>query len=61
GPPPDFGGAPGNLRADYVLPSKKLKIQDSGVFWPLTADPLFVLVGASDHRLVWVDVKVKHT
>jgi hypothetical protein len=60
-PPPPFGGAPGNLRADYVLPSKALQIRDAGVFWPLADDPLFALVGTfpfpgSDHRLVWVDV-----
>ena len=52
---------PGNLRADYVLPSKNLRISDAGVFWPLENDPLFPLVGtfpfpSSDHRLVWVDV-----
>jgi hypothetical protein len=63
GPPPDFGGAPGNLRADYVLPRKQLRIDDAGVFWPLSGDPLFPLVGtfpfpSSDHRLVWVDVRV---
>ncbi|HEX6324959.1 MAG TPA: endonuclease/exonuclease/phosphatase family protein [Jiangellaceae bacterium] len=55
--------APGNLRADYVLPSKNLRIKDAGVFWPTTDDPLFGLVGtfpfpSSDHRLVWVDLKV---
>jgi hypothetical protein len=60
-PPPPFGGAPGNLRADYVLPSKSLQIRDAGVFWPIAGDPLFGLVGtfpfpSSDHRLVWVDV-----
>ncbi len=63
-PPPPFGGAPGNLRADYVLPRKNLRITDAGVFWPLETDPLFPLVGVfmpggfpgSDHRLVWVDV-----
>ena len=58
----DFAdGAPGNLRADYVLPRKTLQIVDAGVFWPLAADPLFRLVGTfpfptSDHRLVWIDV-----
>jgi hypothetical protein len=62
-PPPPFGGAPGNLRADYVLPRKQLRIIDAGVFWPLSTDPLFSLVGtfpfpSSDHRLVWVDVTV---
>jgi hypothetical protein len=54
---------PGNLRADYVLPSKNLRILDGTVFWPLSTDPLFRLVGTfpfptSDHRLVWVDVRV---
>ena len=51
---------PGNLRADYVLPSYNIRNVDSGVFWPLMSDPLFRLVGVfpfptSDHRLVWVD------
>ena len=55
--------SPGNLRADYVLPRKNLRIVDAGVFWPLSDDPLFPLVGtfpfpSSDHRLVWVDVWV---
>ena len=60
----DFSdSAPGNLRADYVLPRKNLQIQDAGVFWPLSSDPLFSLVGtfpfpSSDHRLVWIDVRV---
>lgn len=67
----DFAdGAPGNLRADYVLPSTTgLELVDAGVFWPLNTDPLFPLVGtfspalpggfpSSDHRLVWVDVAV---
>jgi hypothetical protein len=36
---------PGNLRADYVLPSKTIKIEGSGVFWPLRSDPLFRLTG----------------
>ena len=62
-PPSPFGNAPGNLRADYVLPRKSLKILDAGVFWPASDDPLFPLVGtfpfpSSDHRLVWVDLKV---
>jgi 3-phytase/alkaline phosphatase D len=58
-----FGG-PGNLRADYVLPRKQLQITAAGVFWPTTDDPLFRLTGggfpvvSSDHRLVWVDVRV---
>ena len=56
----DFGDvAPGNLRADYVLPRMGMKIMDSGVFWPTTDDPLSSLVTASDHRLVWVTLRVK--
>jgi hypothetical protein len=60
----DFAdGAPGNLRADYVLPSERLAVKSSGVYWLTSSDPLFTrLVGtfpfpASDHRLVWVDVR----
>ena len=54
---------PGNLRVDYVLPSRPLRILDAAVFWPRADDPLFRLVGdfpfpSSDHRLVWVDVAV---
>ena len=60
--PPCSG--PGNLRADYVLPRKSLKIIDAAVFWPFPPDPLVRLTGAgfpvpsSDHRLVWVDVRI---
>jgi hypothetical protein len=59
----DFAEPPGNLRVDYVLPRKSLRIVGSGVFWPTTDDPLFRLVGVfpfptSDHKLVWVDVRV---
>ena len=69
----DFNdAAPGNLRADYVLPHRALRLLDARVFWPLQADPLFRLTGVfqsnpwgpvggfptSDHRLVWLDVMV---
>lgn len=48
---------PGNLRVDYVLPAKGLRVLDSGVLWPLPDSDLGKLVGlASDHRLVWVDL-----
>ena len=58
---------PGNLRADYVLPGGRLDARDAGVFWLESGDPLFArLVGtfpfpASDHRLVWVDVRLPAT
>ena len=62
--------APGNLRADYVLPRRNIRIAESAVFWPVQADPLFRLTGVfdrtnwgeasdfptSDHRLVWADL-----
>ena len=63
----DAAGASGNLRADYVLPSTRLRVLDAAVFWPEQADPLSRLTGtfdpaftngfpSSDHRLVRVDV-----
>jgi len=61
---------PGNLRVDYVLPSKGTKVVGSGIFWPVDADPLYRLTGdydpsrwpftgvpTSDHRQVWVDLR----
>ncbi len=61
----DFAEPPGNLRVDYVLPSKSLRILDAAVFWPVSSDPLSRLTGtfpfpSSDHRLVWVDVRLPH-
>jgi hypothetical protein len=55
--------APGNLRADYVLPSRGLKVRGSGIFWPVPSDPLSRLTGefpfpSSDHRAVWVDLRL---
>lgn len=63
---------PGNLRADYVLPSQDLPILNSQVFWPSNTDPTFGIVGtfnpalpggypSSDHRAVLVDVQVGST
>lgn len=60
----DFSdSAPGNLRVDYVLPSKQLRVVDGAVFWPAEGEPHFELTGtfpfpSSDHRLVWIDVMV---
>jgi hypothetical protein len=61
----DFGeGAfgPGNLRVDYVLPSRNLRIASAGIFWPALGEDHFDLTGegfpaiSSDHRLTWVDL-----
>ncbi|MFO0826671.1 MAG: endonuclease/exonuclease/phosphatase family protein [Phycisphaerales bacterium] len=54
---------PGNLRADYVLPSWTIPHVGGGIFWPTTTDPLFYLTGvfpfpSSDHRLVWADLAI---
>lgn len=64
--------APGNLRADYVLPSRQIKVTGTAVFWPVRANPLSRLTGVfdsanwgavggfptSDHRLVWADLEL---
>jgi hypothetical protein len=53
----DFNdNAPGNLRADYVLPSRNTRPVRAAVYWP--TDELARLNDASDHHLVWVDVLV---
>ena len=46
---------PGNLRVDYVLPSKDWHVSASGVYWPDDAAAQKV-EQASRHRLVWVDL-----
>jgi len=54
--------AAGNLRVDYLLPSKGITVCGGGVFWPAQADPAASLVWgdrpppSSDHRLVWLDI-----
>jgi 3-phytase len=54
----DFGRV-GHLRVDYVLPSKNLATVAAGVFWPASDEAGHALVRASDHRLVWLDVRGK--
>lgn len=53
---------PGNLRADYVLPSPHLKVRGGGVFWPTSTSSLARLtwgdpLPSSDHHLVWLDLR----
>lgn len=57
GPTADWNEpTPGDLRVDYILPSRSVTVRDAGVLWP-TAGPLAeVVAAASDHRLVWVDI-----
>lgn len=44
-----------SMRVDYVVPTRSLEVVQAGVFWPAEGDPLNE---ASDHRLVWVDVRL---
>jgi len=47
----------GNLRVDYALPSRTLRVRGSGVVWPAPAEAGRAAVeGPSDHHLVWVDL-----
>jgi endonuclease/exonuclease/phosphatase family metal-dependent hydrolase len=54
--------AAGNLRVDYLLPSRDFGICGGGVYWPRRDEPEARLVWgdrpapSSDHRLVWLDV-----
>jgi endonuclease/exonuclease/phosphatase family metal-dependent hydrolase len=53
----DFGPNAGTMRLDYVLPSRDLSIVDGGVYWPAPGAPGAAIAGASDHRLVWLDLR----
>lgn len=52
-----FGPRTGNLRVDYVLPSQGFEVTGSGVFWPAAGDTGAEWIGASDHRMVWLDLR----
>lgn len=47
----------GNIRADYLLPSRNLKVIDGGVVWPAPGEPGAEAVKATDHRMVWIDIQ----
>ena len=49
----------GNLRLDYVLPSRGLDIAGCGVFWPSSHTAEHALLAPFDHRLVWLDLNWK--
>ena len=48
----------GNLRIDYLLPSKSLKIVGCGVYWPAKEQAGHDLISVSDHRLIWLDIEL---
>ncbi|MEJ2402316.1 MAG: endonuclease/exonuclease/phosphatase family protein [Xanthomonadales bacterium] len=50
--------ATGNLRLDYVLPAAGLEVTGCGVFWPPPGAPGQAASAVSDHRLVWLDIRL---
>jgi hypothetical protein len=48
----------GNLRLDYVLPSRNLTVSGCGVHWPASNEDGHRQARASDHRLVWLDISL---
>ncbi|MFR9720183.1 endonuclease/exonuclease/phosphatase family protein [Aeromonas diversa] len=71
-PTPERITSSSGLQLDHVLPSANLEASAAGVFWPSSSQSGYHLVYgefdgkpdiakkvSSDHRLVWVDLKVK--
>lgn len=57
GPTADWAEpTPGDLRVDYVLPSRSVRVLDAGILWPTEGALAETVAEASDHRLVWVDI-----
>lgn len=54
----NFNPRTGNLRVDYVLPSVDFEVIDSGVHWPTPDEDVLGATEASDHHLVWVDLRL---
>ena len=52
----DFGPKVGNLRLDYVLPSRMFVVVNDGVFWPAPGEVGADWIDASDHHMVYVDL-----
>jgi len=53
----NFSPQVGNLRVDYALPSRNVEVVGSGVFWPRADESGHDWAEASDHRLVWIDIR----
>ena len=55
----EYARAPGNLRLDYILPSRSLTVTGAAVLWPSPDDPLAEAVALSSHRkLVRADLRL---
>jgi endonuclease/exonuclease/phosphatase family metal-dependent hydrolase len=52
-------GGPGCLRIDYALPSRGLEVTSGGVFWPVQGEPGREAITATDHRMVWIDIRAE--
>ncbi|WP_247744782.1 endonuclease/exonuclease/phosphatase family protein [Shimia sp. R11_0] len=53
---------PGDLRVDYLLPSRDVTVSKAGIFWPKPPAPLserlsFSGTIASRHHIVWADIQ----
>ncbi|WP_439835719.1 endonuclease/exonuclease/phosphatase family protein [Aeromonas enteropelogenes] len=67
-PSPERITSSSGLQLDHVIPSANLEVASSGVFWPASFEAGYHLVYdaklgiakgvSSDHRLVWVDLKL---
>lgn len=51
-----FGERVGNMRIDYVLPSRGITVRAAQVHWPKADESGHAQVLASDHRMVWIDI-----
>lgn len=49
----------GNLRVDYVLPSRELEVTGGGVYWPTLGETHAALATVSDHHAVWLDLRLR--
>lgn len=45
------------VRVDYVIPSVNMPLVDCGVVWPEPSTSLGRCLDATDHRMVWIDIK----
>jgi endonuclease/exonuclease/phosphatase family metal-dependent hydrolase len=52
-----FSPTIGNLRIDYVLPSVNIEVRAAQVFWPTAQEPEAAWLDATDHRIVWLDIR----
>ena len=47
-----------NMRVDYVLPDRRVRLRESRVFWPRRDSDDYPLIADSDHRMVWIKVEI---